>query len=168
MDSSLLPIITAFTVIFMAELGDKTQLTVMMLSSKGSAKSVFLGAMAAFLLVDGVSLLVGGQLLSLIPYNLIGLGAGLLFICMGIMSFIKRGGEAEISGERSSLLKTFSTISLMELATRPSCRAWSWPRGSAIPLVLLWASCWHLPPSRPLASYPGPRSSGCSLGDIWK
>lgn len=123
MDSSLLPIITAFTVIFMAELGDKTQLTVMMLSSKGSAKSVFLGAMAAFLLVDGVSLLVGGQLLSLIPYNLIGLSAGLLFICMGIMSFIKRGGEAEISGERSSLLKTFSTISLMELGdkTQLSC-----------------------------------------------
>lgn len=118
MHVDIVPIATAFTFIFMAEFGDKTQLTVMMLSSKGSAKSVFLGAMSAFLLVDGVSLLVGGQLISLLPYESIGLAAGLLFIFIGVFSLVRREGGGEIEDRSAGLLKTFSIIALMELGDK--------------------------------------------------
>lgn len=118
----IFPTITAFAIVFMAELGDKTQLTVMMLSSKGSARSVFFGAMLAFLIVDGVSLLIGDELLSFIPYDLIGAGAGLLFIIIGALSLIRRRKERnrvdEIESRKADFLKTFSIIALMELGDK--------------------------------------------------
>ena len=118
----IFPTITAFAIVFMAELGDKTQLTVMMLSSKGSARSVFFGAMLAFLIVDGVSLLIGDELLSFIPYDLIGAGAGLLFIFIGALSLIRRRKERnrvdEIESRKADFLKTFSIIALMELGDK--------------------------------------------------
>ena len=118
----IFPTITAFTIVFLAEFGDKTQLTVMMLSSKGSARSVFFGAMLAFLIVDGVSLLIGGELLSYIPYDLIGMGAGLLFITVGVFSLIRKRKEQnhddEIESRKVDFIKTFSVISLMELGDK--------------------------------------------------
>jgi len=118
----IFPTITAFAIVFMAELGDKTQLTVMMLSSKGSARSVFFGAMLAFLIVDGVSLLIGDELLSFIPYDLIGAGAGLLFIIIGALSLTRRRKERnrvdEIESRKADFLKTFSIIALMELGDK--------------------------------------------------
>jgi len=113
---------TAFIIVFIAEFGDKTQLTAMMLSSKGSARAVFFGSMLAFLIVDGASLLIGGELLSFIPYDLIGAGAGVLFFFIGAFSLIrKRKGlnrDDEIESRKTDFLKTFSIISLMELGDK--------------------------------------------------
>ena len=67
MDSYLLPLLTSFTLVFMAELGDKTQLATIMLSSRASGRLVFTGAMLAFLLVDGISTLAGGEILRSLP-----------------------------------------------------------------------------------------------------
>jgi len=118
----IFPTIMAFTFVFMAEFGDKTQLTVMMLSSKGSARSVFAGSMLAFLTVDGISLLIGDELLSLIPYDLIGAGAGLLFVFIGAFSLIRKRRETnsgdDIGNRKADILKTFSVISLMELGDK--------------------------------------------------
>jgi len=118
----ILPTITAFIIVFMAEFGDKTQLTVMMLSSKGSARSVFIGSMLAFLIVDGVSLLIGDELLSYIPYDMVGAGAGLLFIFVGAFSLVHKRWESnrsdEIESRKVDLLKTFSIIALMELGDK--------------------------------------------------
>lgn len=118
MITDTIPVLTAFLLIFIAEFGDKTQLTVMVLSSKGSAISVFLGSMLAFLLVDGVSLLIGGELLSILPYNLIGAGAGLLFIVVGAFSLVRRNHNDRIENQKLDFLKTFSVISLMELGDK--------------------------------------------------
>ena len=53
---------TAFLTLFLAELGDKTQLAVIMLSSKTESKlAVFLGASAALVLVSLIAVLVGGR-----------------------------------------------------------------------------------------------------------
>ncbi|MEM2587861.1 MAG: TMEM165/GDT1 family protein, partial [Candidatus Bathyarchaeia archaeon] len=39
----LAPLLTSFSIIFLAELGDKTQICAIMLSSRSSARSVFMG-----------------------------------------------------------------------------------------------------------------------------
>jgi len=65
----LVPLVSAFALVALAELGDKTQLTVILLSSRHSAFSVFSGAMLAFFVVDGVGVLVGGALLGRFPIN---------------------------------------------------------------------------------------------------
>jgi putative Ca2+/H+ antiporter (TMEM165/GDT1 family) len=111
-------LITAFAFIFIAEFGDKTQLTAVVLSSKGSSISVFTGAMAAFFLVDGVSALLGGQLLGFLPYRLVALGSGLVFVGFGVFSLFRGDGEFEVESSRATFLKTFSLIALMELGDK--------------------------------------------------
>lgn len=91
MSVDIVPLMTSFALVFMAELGDKTQLTAIMLSSKASSRSVFAGAMLAFLLVDGVSALIGGELLTLLPYEWVSLGSGLVFMFFGFYPFLEVG-----------------------------------------------------------------------------
>jgi len=117
MGVDLVPLMTAFTFVFMAELGDKTQLTTIMLSSKASARSVFTGAMLAFFLVDGISALIGGELLSFLPSEWVSLSSGLVFILFGCLSLL-RNEKAVIEDQKASFLKTFSMISLMELGDK--------------------------------------------------
>jgi len=118
MNLDVVPLITAFTFVFLAELGDKTNLTTMMLSSKAPAISVFAGSMLAFFLVDGVSTLIGGELLSFLPYKLVSLASGLLFIVFGAFSLIGRKERIEIKNQRATFIRTFSFVCLMELGDK--------------------------------------------------
>lgn len=118
MSADLVPLATAFTFVFLAELGDKTQLTAMMLSSRTSATSVFAGSMLAFFLVNGVSALIGGELLGFLDYKLVSFVSGLLFIIFGSFSLIRRNQKIEIANQKATLFKTFSLISLMELGDK--------------------------------------------------
>jgi len=118
MSIDMVPLMTAFTFIFLAELGDKTQLTAIMLSSKSSAISVFAGSMLAFFLVDGASALVGGELLSFLPYRLVAFTSGLVFIIFGAFSLIRSNEKIKIEQQKATFLKTFSLISLMELGDK--------------------------------------------------
>ena len=118
MSVDIVPLITAFVFVFLAELGDKTQLTAMMLSSKASAIPVFAGSMLAFFLVDGVSALIGGELLSFLSPEWISFSSGLLFIFFGTFSFLRKNEEIRIENQKATFLKTFSVISLMELGDK--------------------------------------------------
>jgi len=90
-----------------------------MLSSRSSAISVFLGAMSAFFIVDGLSAFLGGELLSLLPKNIIGVISGITFIVFGLISLIHgEKGKSECEKNRASLLRVFSLISLMELGDK--------------------------------------------------
>ena len=74
----------AFGLVFLAELGDKTQLATLMLSAKGhSPLAVFLGAAAALVLVTLCSSLLGDVLGHAFPVRLIRMGAGAAFIVLG-------------------------------------------------------------------------------------
>jgi putative Ca2+/H+ antiporter (TMEM165/GDT1 family) len=117
---NLTPLIASFSFIFLAELGDKTQLCTLMLSSRFSALSVFLGAMAAFFLVDGVSALLGGEILSLLPSNIISLIAGIIFIVFGLISLVRRRSVEETSlfDIKVSFFRAFSLTALMELGDK--------------------------------------------------
>jgi len=118
MNVDTVPLITAFVFVFLAELGDKTNLTAMMLSSKAPAASVFAGSMLAFFLVDGLSALIGGELLSLLPYRLASFISGLLFILFGFFPLIRRSRKIEVKNQKTTFLKTFSFICLMELGDK--------------------------------------------------
>jgi Ca2+/H+ antiporter, TMEM165/GDT1 family len=54
------PFLAAFAATFIAEMGDKTQLVTLTLSSRMSPRRVFLGAMAALALVTGLGVALGG------------------------------------------------------------------------------------------------------------
>jgi putative Ca2+/H+ antiporter (TMEM165/GDT1 family) len=63
----LTPLVSTFGIVAVAELGDRTQLAAMTLSTSYRAASVFAGAISAVALVDGISILAGTALAELIP-----------------------------------------------------------------------------------------------------
>jgi putative Ca2+/H+ antiporter (TMEM165/GDT1 family) len=73
-----------FGLVFLAELGDKTQLTTMMVAAESSSPvSVFLGAVLALTLSTLLGVLLGSFLNQTIPPQYIKTGAGLAFIIIG-------------------------------------------------------------------------------------
>lgn len=90
MDWSLF--LRTFGLIFLAELGDKTQLSTMMLSAQSKSPwIVFIGAALALVLNAGLGVLFGDAITRLVPANIIQKGAGALFILLGALLFFGRG-----------------------------------------------------------------------------
>src|SRR3990170_2915808 len=117
-----LPILSAFLLIFVAELGDKTQLSVISLSSSYKWQHVFIGSMLAFLAVDGASIAVGGPLLALVPLRYVKIVSGIVFVIFGIIPLLRKekSSEVRVNKPRSTipLLASFSLIAFMELGDK--------------------------------------------------
>ncbi len=81
---------TSFGIVFLAELGDKTQLAALALTGRtGSPLAVFLGASAALVLATLVGVLVGTGLNKVLPDKVLDIGAAVLFIGVGIFLLVK-------------------------------------------------------------------------------
>jgi putative Ca2+/H+ antiporter (TMEM165/GDT1 family) len=82
---------TTFGLLFMAELGDKTQLAVVSLASvKESRLSVLLGAIFALSLVTLMGVALGSLLGRWIPKEWMHRGAGILFILFGALLLLQK------------------------------------------------------------------------------
>ncbi len=75
---------TTFFTIFLAEMGDKTQLTTITLSSTTNKPlAVFIGSSIALILATLLGALAGGSISNLIPSFLLKLLAGIVFLVIG-------------------------------------------------------------------------------------
>ncbi len=82
---------STFGLIFLAELGDKTQLTTMTLAAQSKAPwSVFLGAAAALALTSLLGVVFGEALTRVIPRQYLHTGAGLAFIVLGLLLVFRK------------------------------------------------------------------------------
>ncbi len=78
---------TSFGLLFLAEMGDKTQLAVITLTAKtGSGLSVLAGAAAALTLLTLFAALAGKAILKLVPLRWVSRIAGLAFVASGALS----------------------------------------------------------------------------------
>ncbi len=76
---------TTLGTIFLAELGDKTQLAAILMTAKtGRPFSVFGGAVMALALVTLMGVLLGEGLITIIPQTLLKKGAALVFVLIGL------------------------------------------------------------------------------------
>ena len=86
-------VLTTFGVIFLAELGDKTQLAVVALASQTkSPLGVFIGAGCALLASAGAAVLLGCNLPRLVPESatrIVHYAAGGLFVLVGAWTIWK-------------------------------------------------------------------------------
>ena len=79
-------IITAFALIFIAELGDKTQLSTMLLASKSeSIWYTFIGSACALVLSSLLGVLAGSIINKYIPISYIQICSGIAFLIIGIL-----------------------------------------------------------------------------------
>jgi len=83
---SIKTLLMTFGLIFLAELGDKTQLTTMMLAAQTrSPLSVFLGATLALALTSLLGAALGGFVTNYIPTRYIHMAAGIAFLILGTL-----------------------------------------------------------------------------------
>jgi len=83
---------TVFVTVFLAEIGDKTQLATMLFSAKGEASRlvVFAGSATALVLAAAIGVLAGAQIEKLVSPGTLKLIAGLGFIAVGLWTLISR------------------------------------------------------------------------------
>ena len=89
MDWKLL--LTTFGAVFLAEMGDKTQLATLSFAAGGHSRlAVFVGAAIALVTTTGIAVLVGESLARVVPPTWIQRAAGVLFLVLGILFLLRR------------------------------------------------------------------------------
>lgn len=83
-------ILTVFLTIFFAELGDKTQLAALVMSTRGSWFAVFIGAMWAFASTTLIAIAMGNLLKGFDLEKWVSPVGGVIFIVMGILMLLKK------------------------------------------------------------------------------
>jgi Ca2+/H+ antiporter, TMEM165/GDT1 family len=95
LDAALL----AFAVVFVAELGDKTQLVALGLAARYKLSLVLVGVLSAYAITQGIAAIVGGVLGAALPTRAIGLGSAVIFVGFGIWTLRERSDADEVDEE---------------------------------------------------------------------
>jgi putative Ca2+/H+ antiporter (TMEM165/GDT1 family) len=84
--------VTVLTTVFLAEIGDKTQLATMLFSADANTNrwAVFIGSSTALVLAAGIGVLIGAQLEKFVSPQTLKWVAGFGFIAVGIWTLISR------------------------------------------------------------------------------
>jgi putative Ca2+/H+ antiporter (TMEM165/GDT1 family) len=79
-------LLTTFGSVFLAELGDKTQLaTLCFAAGKNTLVPVFIGSSLALVTSSLLACLLGSTLVKVLPIRWVHLGAGVIFIVLGAL-----------------------------------------------------------------------------------
>ena len=112
----ILDLVIPFFAIGLAELGDKTQLAVILLSSRTKDHlQLLVGIFLAFLIVDGAAILAGSLMTYIIPISFLRIFSGFVFIIFGIL--ILKGDKGKFEERlrfKSAFLSGFTLIFVTE------------------------------------------------------
>ena len=86
--------LTTFGMIFLAELGDKTQLATFAFAAESKSRlAVFFGSAGALVLTSLLAVVLGTGVSRLVPATYIKAGAGALFVLLGTWMILFPGGK---------------------------------------------------------------------------
>lgn len=153
-------LLVPFVAIAAAELGDKTQISILLLSCRINRHfQLLLGIMLSFLITDGIAILLGSWVVNLVPLNLIKIISGSAFIMIGLFllrEIFSKESEEEDEGAlagRSPFMSGFMVILLAEWGDKTQIAAalfaaeynpWMVLAGTMSALLLLSASAVYL------------------------
>ncbi len=106
----IIELIRAFLLIFVAEMGDKTQIIAMTFATQYKVKEVILGVIIGVVFNHGIAIILGRVLSKFIPMDLIQIIAGIMFVLFGIMSL----RDEETDGTDNK--RVFSPVATVALA----------------------------------------------------
>jgi putative Ca2+/H+ antiporter (TMEM165/GDT1 family) len=117
--------LVAFFAVLLAEIGDKTQLVTLTLSSRFPPRQVLTGALAALAAITGLAVVLGDFLANLFPQRTTLLGSGLFFLAVGIFMFFRKEGTDEKvdAREHNITMQTFAMVFLAELGDKTQLTA---------------------------------------------
>jgi len=107
----MIPLIT----IAVAELGDKTQISNLLLSLKTKKHlQLLIGTLLAFAIVDGIAILAGTWITTIIPINYLKMISAIVFITIGILMIFSKDGEGKVIKQGNPFFAAFLIIMLTE------------------------------------------------------
>jgi Ca2+/H+ antiporter, TMEM165/GDT1 family len=115
-------LLAALGLVFIAELGDKTQLVALGFGARHRLAPVLTGVALAYMATNLLSVLVGGVLGAALPTRAIGLGGGVLFLGFAVWT-LTRGGEDDDdagigTGRGSIVLSVAAAMFIAELGDK--------------------------------------------------
>ena len=83
-------LVTVFTAVFIAELGDKTQLATMLFAAdkEVSKLTIFIGASLALIVTSAIGILAGGVISQYVGEKNLHYLAGIGFVAIGVWTFV--------------------------------------------------------------------------------
>lgn len=106
----MIDLIRAFLLIFIAEMGDKTQIIAMTFATQYKIKEVLAGVFIGVFINHGLAIVLGQYLSKLVPMDSIQLVAGIMFVIFGLLALKEE--ELEKKGNK----KAFGPIATVALA----------------------------------------------------
>lgn len=114
---ALLPVISSFLLIFIAELGDKTQLLTLVFCTKYPVVQVLTAISCATALLMGLAVLFGDAISLFIPQIYIQTAAALLFIGFGLWTlFYKESGKNKEEAPKAKGIPFFTVFASFFIA----------------------------------------------------
>lgn len=131
---------------FIAEMGDKTQLMLIALTSKYKLKDIILGTAAAILVLNGMAVLAGGLVSEFIPDWLIKTIAALAFLYFAASTISGDDDEEEEEGGKSKIrfapLAVFCTFFVAELGDKTQLTAITFGANEGMgSAFVVWIGC---------------------------
>lgn len=131
---------------FIAEMGDKTQLMLVALTSKYKLRDIVLGTAAAILVLNGLAVLVGSLFSELIPIWLIRLAAATAFLFFALTSLREDSDDEENADQkgisRFAPLTVFCTFFVAELGDKTQLTAVTFGANEGInAAITVWLAC---------------------------
>ena len=141
----MLLFLTVFFTEFIAEMGDKTQLMLIALTSKYKLKDIILGTAAAILVLNGLAVLAGGLVSEFIPEWLIKIIAALAFLYFAA-STLAGDDDDEEEGGKSKIqfapLAVFCTFFVAELGDKTQLTAITFGANEGMGAAfIVWIGC---------------------------
>lgn len=113
-----------FAAVGLAELGDKTQLTVLCLASKTKRHlELLLGIILAFVITDGLAILLGNFITTYIPIHYIKMVSGAVFILFGIVTLMSKKEEETACDLKKPFASGFLLIFVSEIGDKTQIAA---------------------------------------------
>ena len=130
---------------FIAEMGDKTQLMLVAMTSKYKLKDIILGTGVAILVLNGLAVLAGGLVSTVVPTWLIRLIAGAAFLFFAATTLKGDDDEEENVKDRKikfAPLSVFCTFFVAELGDKTQLTAITFGANEGLSAaVVVWLAC---------------------------
>lgn len=125
--------------IFMAEMGDKTQILAMAFATQFKIKEVILGVFLGALLNHGLAVILGAYLSNVIPINIIQIVAGFLFIGFALwtLKIDEEDEEDEVKKNFGPVLTVAVAFFIGELGDKTQLAAITLASDAVFPAVVL-------------------------------
>ena len=134
-------LVSVFSLIGLAEIGDKSQLVCIALAVRYRAMPVLMGAIVAFALLNLAAVLVGAAVANWLPEQVITAVVGVLFLLFGIHAFSSNDTEEESDvindkGNHGIFFSTFLLITLAEFGDKTQIAVAG--LASTVDIVAVW------------------------------